>query len=503
MVCTPGGRVSRYLYGIEYKPQTLRLALVEAGEGKVGSTTDRILLLCVTYDAASGSYAAAANKLMAIGGGLTVLVLGMRFGWRGAARPGKKHDVDRTREEVADVRSPGFSRNPGQEPPKGGTTNGTFLAAGDVTTSLRTRTAVEHDGISLGSHNRFRVGLAGHPDGRHLLAAAAVPSTAKYVDGAFYFILHLSMFFFFLIVALMVLFVIRYRRRPGFDPGESPDHNTPLEIFWSVIPLGLVIGIFYYSFIGYLWLRTAPRNPAYEIYVTGQKWTWSFKYPNGYVDPNLHVPVDESVKLTMQSQDVIHSLFIPAFRVKMDVVPGRYTTTWFKAIEVGEYDLECTEYCGTGHSDMLAKVIVHPSEDDYKNWLRKMDEDQQKLSPVDAGRAIVTRLCSVCHTVDGTAKIGPSFKGIWGGNAHLQQRIAHPRGRELHSRIDPGALQENPRRVSRPHAHVQGAAHRSADHQHHRLRQDFEIGHSWRTLSSIPPRRFGLRPAPSPRRTTT
>jgi cytochrome c oxidase subunit 2 len=239
-------------------------------------------------------------------------------------------------------------------------------------------------------------------------------STAKYVDGAFYFILDLSIFFFFLIVALMVLFVVRYRRRPGFDPGESPNHNTPLEIFWSVIPLGLVIGIFYYSFIGYLWLRTAPRNPAYEIYVTGQKWTWSFKYPNGYVDPNLHVPVDESVKLTMQSQDVIHSLFIPAFRVKMDVVPGRYTTTWFKAIEVGEYDLECTEYCGTGHSDMLAKVIVHPSEDDYKNWLRKMDEDQQKLSPVDAGRAIVTRLCSVCHTVDGTAKIGPSFKGIWG-----------------------------------------------------------------------------------------
>ncbi len=244
-------------------------------------------------------------------------------------------------------------------------------------------------------------------------------SIAKVVDNAFYFILDIATFFFLLIVVLMVVFVVRYRRRNGVAAGEAPDHSTPLEILWTAIPLALVIGIFYMSFLGYMEMRTSPLNPAQEIYVTAQKWSWSFQYPNGYVDANLHVPLDEPVKLTMQSRDVIHSLFIPAFRVKMDIVPGRYSTTWFQAIEAGEYDLECSEYCGTDHSSMLAKVIVHPSEEDYKNWLRKADEDQQKLSPVDAGRAVVTRLCSVCHTVDGTAKIGPSFQGIWGKEARF------------------------------------------------------------------------------------
>ncbi len=239
-------------------------------------------------------------------------------------------------------------------------------------------------------------------------------STAHYVDAAFHLILAIASLFFLLIVALMVVFVVRFRRRPGAGPARSPSHSTALEITWSVVPLVLVVVIFSLGFYGYMEMRTPPRT-AYEIFVTAQKWKWTFRYPNGYEDPELHVPVDEPVKLTMLSQDVIHSLFIPAFRVKMDVVPGRYTTTWFRAIEPGQYDLACTEYCGTGHSDMLTKVVVHgPGE--FEPWLRKADEQAQSLAPVDAGGRLVAQRCASCHSVDGTQvpNGGPSFKGIFG-----------------------------------------------------------------------------------------
>lgn len=239
-------------------------------------------------------------------------------------------------------------------------------------------------------------------------------STAQYVDTAFHLILGIASFFFLLIVTLMAVFVLRYRGRLGTPAQKAPTHSTALELTWSLIPLALVIIIFATGFYGYMEIRTAPRT-AYEVYVVGQKWKWTFRYPNGYEDGELHVPVDQAVRLTMQSQDVIHSLFIPAFRLKMDVVPGRYTTTWFRAIQPGEYDLVCAEYCGTGHSDMITKVVVHPSGE-FERWLRQADEQAQSLSPVDAGRRLVTQRCASCHSVDGTAipNGGPSFKGIFG-----------------------------------------------------------------------------------------
>jgi cytochrome c oxidase subunit 2 len=238
-------------------------------------------------------------------------------------------------------------------------------------------------------------------------------STAPWVDTAFYFVLYVSAFFFLLIVTLMTFFVVRYRRRPGMGPGDSPSHSTLLEITWSGIPLVLVIIMFGLGVSGYMDMRTPPRG-AYEIRVFGQKWTWSFQYPNGYVDANLHVPVDEPVKLTMSSKDVIHSLYIPAFRLKQDLVPGRYTTTWFRATEPGEYDLECAEYCGTSHSDMLAKVIVHrPGE--FETWLREAEKQLKNLPPAELGRQFYLRRgCAACHSSDGTRKVGPSFKGIYG-----------------------------------------------------------------------------------------
>jgi len=186
-----------------------------------------------------------------------------------------------------------------------------------------------------------------------------------------------------------------------------------LELTWTVIPLILVVVIFVFGFKGYLDMSTPPAN-AYEILVEGQKWNWSFTYPNGYIDSNLHVPVDRPIRLVMGSQDVIHSLYIPAFRVKMDVVPGRYAKAWFEATEPGEYDLFCAEYCGTSHSDMIAHVVVHPVGE-FETWLEKASNFLETMTPVDAGRKLFqVRGCQQCHSVDGSAKTGPSMLGIFG-----------------------------------------------------------------------------------------
>lgn len=244
-------------------------------------------------------------------------------------------------------------------------------------------------------------------------------TTATYVDWLFYFLFYVAAFFFLLIVSLMTLFLIKYRARPGHEePLPSPSHNSLLEITWSVIPGIIIIIIFTVGFVGYMELRTPPPN-AYEIRVTGQKWKWFFTYPTGYVDENLHVPVDQPVRLLMTSRDVIHSLFIPAFRLKMDLVPSRYTTTWFEAIQPGEYDLLCAEYCGDNHSSMLAKVIVHrPGE--FEKWLEEASNFMKNLTPVEAGRILYQRQgCAQCHSLDGTPKVGPSFLGLFGSDVKL------------------------------------------------------------------------------------
>ena len=239
-------------------------------------------------------------------------------------------------------------------------------------------------------------------------------TTAGSVDNLFYFILWVSLFFFCLIVGLMVLFVILYRRRSGGSPGKAPTHNTPLEITWTVIPLAIIVVIFYRGFTGYMDMQL-PRREAYEIDVVARKWSWQFTYPGGYSDPILHVPAGQPVRLIMRSEDLIHSLSIPDFRVKMDLVPGRYTKTWFHANKdaLGPHDLYCTEYCGTGHSDMTTQVIVHEAAD-FKRWLEKAAAGEAAMGPAERGRKLyVVHGCAGCHSVDGSAKTGPSFKGIW------------------------------------------------------------------------------------------
>ena len=221
-------------------------------------------------------------------------------------------------------------------------------------------------------------------------------TTAHDVDRVFYGIFWIALFFFLLIVVLGTIFVFRYRSRDRSTMGKGPVHNTPLEIAWTAIPLLIVMGIFYVGFRGFVDMNVAPEN-SYEIQVTGQKWKWLFTYPNGYVDDNLHVPVDTPIKLVMASEDVIHSFYVPDFRVKKDVVPGRYTTLWFRAPEPGEHQVFCAEHCGTSHSDMLAQVIVH-EPGGFEKWLEGAASSLTHASPAEVGaRLYKQRGCAQCH----------------------------------------------------------------------------------------------------------
>jgi cytochrome c oxidase subunit II len=238
-------------------------------------------------------------------------------------------------------------------------------------------------------------------------------TAAPGVDKLFYFIFWIAFFFFLLIVGLMVHFIVRYRKQPGRAPEKPPTHNTKLELTWTFIPLAIVFVIFYFGFHGFVDIATPPGN-SYDIQVHAQRWKWTFTYPNGYVDENLHVPVDRPVRLTMTSDDVIHALFVPDFRIKRDVVPGRYNITWFRATTPGTHDLFCAEYCGTGHSLMYAQVIVHPPGE-FEKWLETSGDAIGKLPPAEAGQRLYkTRGCAQCHSIDGKAGIGPTFKGVFG-----------------------------------------------------------------------------------------
>lgn len=239
-------------------------------------------------------------------------------------------------------------------------------------------------------------------------------TVAREVDTVFYLIYWISVFFFALIVGLMTWFIIRYRRRRADDQAQpSPTHSLALEVTWTAIPVIVSILLFVVGFKSYMDMTTPPRG-AYEISVTGQKWNWLFTYPNGYVSDELHVPVDRPVLLTMTSEDVIHSLWIPAFRVKMDVVPGRYNRTWFEANTPGTYPLLCTEYCGVGHADMLSVVIVHPSGR-FETWLESASNVLDTMPPADAGALLAQRLgCIACHSLDGSSGIGPTFLDLYG-----------------------------------------------------------------------------------------
>lgn len=228
------------------------------------------------------------------------------------------------------------------------------------------------------------------------------------VDQAFFVIIGISLVFLVGITFAMIFFVFKYnkkRNRVAINVKES----KRLEFIWTVIPTILVLVMFYYGWVGYAPMREIPDD-AIAIKATGRMWSWSFEYENGKVSPTLVVPVDQAVKLNLFSPDVLHSLYIPAFRVKEDVVPGVNNKMWFRAGVLGEYDILCAEYCGDRHSYMLSKVEVL-SQEDYDAWYNAEDSS---ANDAEAGLKILqANGCIACHSLDGTRIVGPTFKGLW------------------------------------------------------------------------------------------
>jgi cytochrome c oxidase subunit 2 len=237
---------------------------------------------------------------------------------------------------------------------------------------------------------------------------------ASKVDLITYFILLVSTFFFFLVVILMLVFVVKYKRKTEFDKTSSVDHNLALEITWTAIPFALLMIMFVWGYQVYLEMSVPPKD-SMEIKVTGQKWFWTFDYANGATSPGeLVVPINKPVKVLLSSKDVIHSMYVPAFRVKMDALPNRYTVLWFEANKLGEYPMYCTEFCGTEHSTMRAKVRV-VSQADYDVWLEQASSGGEGMTPEEHGKSLYKKYaCSTCHSLDGSKITGPSWKGIWG-----------------------------------------------------------------------------------------
>jgi cytochrome c oxidase subunit II len=234
------------------------------------------------------------------------------------------------------------------------------------------------------------------------------------VDSAFYLYYWISIFFFVLICAGILVFTVKYiRRRPEQLASAQITHNLKLELTWTIIPLIIVIGLFFLGMKGYLFMRVAPNN-AMQVNVKGQKWSWSFEYPSGAVNDTLVVPVQTPVKLVMTSRDVLHSFSIPAFRTKADVIPNRYHGLWFQATRTGVFPVQCTQYCGTNHSYMLSAVKVLPMEE-YEDWLATASDPGKGKTPAEFGAILYTkRGCNACHSTDGGRLVGPSWKGIFG-----------------------------------------------------------------------------------------
>ncbi len=245
----------------------------------------------------------------------------------------------------------------------------------------------------------------------------AASTIAGDVDSLFYFILVTSIILFVGVVSTMVFFAWRYRRRSPDDRPKPVRENKVIEASWVIVPTILVAVVFVWGFKLFLELGIAPPN-SYEINVTARKWSWTFTYPNGVISADLHVPVNQPIRLRMSSEDVIHSFFVPAFRVKADVLHGRYSYVWFEATRRDTFNVACTEYCGTSHSDMYSRVIVQ-SQDEFDDWLVE-NMDDGTLTPVEQGERLYTQQgCFACHSLDGSAAAGPSFLGLAGSTRNF------------------------------------------------------------------------------------
>jgi cytochrome c oxidase subunit 2 len=236
------------------------------------------------------------------------------------------------------------------------------------------------------------------------------------VDELFLFSLLVAVFFSLLIAGLIFYFGLRYRRRSSAQVGDSAAAPLTIEIVWSVVPFAILLFLFYWGADVFFDLSRPPAD-ADEYFVIGRQWMWKIQHPDGAREINeLHAPVGRSIKLTMTSEDVVHSFFVPAFRVKADAIPGRYTTTWFRATEPGTYHLFCAEYCGTEHSRMIGRVIIMDAFQ-YESWLAQGRADRPAAA---SGEELFnTHGCATCHRPDSAAR-APNLVGLFGRTVELR-----------------------------------------------------------------------------------
>jgi len=240
-------------------------------------------------------------------------------------------------------------------------------------------------------------------------------TNAASVDALYLFFIAVSAFFSLLIAVLIVFFAVRYRRRAPDEVGAPIHGSLVLELTWTFIPLVIAMVMFVWGASLYFQITTPPSN-AMEIYVVGKRWMWKAQHVSGQREINeLHVPVGQPVKLIIGSEDVLHAYWVPAFRMKMDAVPGRTTTMWFEAAQPGEYQLFCAEYCGMSHSRMIGKVTaMEPGA--FQTWLAG---GKATGSMADLGAKVFTDLgCATCH-LDGGQGRGPSLRGVFGSQVTL------------------------------------------------------------------------------------
>lgn len=368
LITTPEGKISKYLYGIRFAERDLRLALIEASGKKIGTVADQLLLLCYHYDSKEGRYSFAVFQLIRWATLLVIAVL-VTF-WAAAAFRHKRF-------KGLPMLLLGLLSLPGQNS--------------------------RADSLWIGS-------------------ASTISSE---VDTIFYLLVGASAFLLLGVAATIVIFVARYRASRVQKRAQPKANQLTVELSWTIIPFFLYLGLFIWAAITYYKMNAVPAA-AIDVYVTAKQWMWKFQHPNGFREINeLHVPIDKPVKLIMTSEDVIHSLFVPAFRIKHDVLPGRYAVTWFQATVPGEYDIACTQYCGTYHAKMRGKVIAL-GPDAYARWLKATVPGQiptvkPQLSLASGGRELFNTLgCTACHGLDAAGtKLAPKLQGVFGSTFPL------------------------------------------------------------------------------------